>query len=82
LGFSPVLFFHLPASVYKFWEIFDLVTDQSLLNCIFLFRFGGVIPELAQRLHEANIKPVVEQAMTSSGLKYEVRKEFIFIYFW
>ncbi|MFH0842678.1 MAG: tRNA (adenosine(37)-N6)-threonylcarbamoyltransferase complex transferase subunit TsaD [Bacteroidota bacterium] len=33
--------------------------------------FGGVVPELASRAHQANIVPVIDQAITRAGIKKE-----------
>jgi len=33
--------------------------------------YGGVVPELASRAHQANIVPVIDQAITRAGIKKE-----------
>jgi len=33
--------------------------------------FGGVVPELASRAHQANIVPVIDQAITRAGIRKE-----------
>ena len=42
-----------------------------LLTRIFICLYGGVVPELASRAHQANIVPVTHQALLKAGIKAE-----------
>ena len=53
-----------------------VIRDRVLLSNVIASQqvhkdFGGVVPELASRAHEANIVPVVSQALERAGVKPE-----------
>ena len=53
-----------------------VIRDRTLLSNVIASQqvhkdFGGVVPELASRAHEANIVPVVSQALEKAGVKPE-----------
>jgi N6-L-threonylcarbamoyladenine synthase len=49
-----------------------IINDQILSNCIanqtMHQNFGGVVPELASRAHQANVIPVIEQALKDANI--------------
>jgi len=52
-----------------------LIDGQIVSNCIadqtIHEQYGGVVPELASRAHQANIVPVVQTALSKAGIKVE-----------
>src|SRR5664280_3599225 len=47
------------------------VLSNLIANQDIHMSYGGVVPELASRAHQANIVPVTHQAMLKAGIKLE-----------
>jgi N6-L-threonylcarbamoyladenine synthase len=55
------------AAVLRGYDVLsNLIATQKIHE-----QYGGVVPELASRAHQANIVPVVEQAMDHAGIAWD-----------
>ena len=55
------------AAVMGGGELLSNTTAQQVVHA----KYGGVVPELASRQHQANILPVVEKALTDAGVRMD-----------
>ena len=50
----------------------NLIANQDVHK-----KYGGVVPELASRAHQANIIPVVDQALKQAGISVKILMQWL-----
>lgn len=66
--------FKIPTIFIHKVGIFNLKSGIFLSRWCFCWRFGGVVPLVAAKLHEVNIEPTFSEALASSQLSIEVNQ--------